>query len=116
MADSDNKFNYQDGVTLKEYFDTRFNAMDKALEIATKALNARLESMNEFREALRDQSSRMVTRAECSVMHQRSEDDIRVLQQYKAALESKASQNAVIVAILISFISVGVSIAGLILK
>lgn len=116
MSDGDGKFNYQDSVSLKEYFDSRFDAMDKALRLATDALNARLESMNEFREALRDQASRMVTRAECSVLHNRSTDDIRGLQKFQSTLEGKASQNAVILAILISTVSAGVAIAGLVMK
>lgn len=63
------------GIGLKEYVDnefkmcreiraTRLAAMDKALEMAHDTMETRLTGMNEFRETLRDQASKFITRNE----------------------------------------------------
>jgi hypothetical protein len=62
-------------VSWKEYVDTRFSdferriterfdASDDAVTKAERTMNERLNGMNEFRDALKDQSSRMATRVE----------------------------------------------------
>lgn len=56
------EFNYQDGVSLKEYVDTRFASVQRAIDKAETTLNTRLEGMNEFREAMKDQAVQMATK------------------------------------------------------
>jgi hypothetical protein len=64
-----------DELTLKEYFESRYKALedlicarlqaqDKAVELAKNSMEKRLDSMNEFRDTLKDQASRFVTRSE----------------------------------------------------
>jgi hypothetical protein len=42
----------------------RFELMDRALEVALRAMDKRLDSMNEFRSSLRDQASQFADRKE----------------------------------------------------
>jgi len=85
MADSlkvpNNSFTKEQGVTLKEFFeakvvaseakaDARFLAMEKAVDIATKTMEFRLEGMNEFRAQLTAQALTFLSRGEYSLQHQ----------------------------------------------
>ena len=80
------KLDYSEGVTLKEYFEARFEAMDKALALSQEALSSRLEHIN---------------------------DGIEELKKYKATMEGKASQSSVTVAYLVSAIGILIAIIGL---
>ena len=110
-------FTQADGVTLREYFESRFDAMDKALEISQKSNDARLERMNEFREAMKDQAGRFITREMADATRNQMLAEIRAeisticadidnLKKYQATMEGKASQTAV-------FITLGIAILGL---
>src|SRR5271165_1709808 len=48
----------------------RFNSRDRALTVALTAMDRRLEGMNEFRDALRDQTIRFLSREEYAVAHE----------------------------------------------
>jgi len=72
---NDRQLTVADGVSLRDHIDTRLAAMheynearlmamEKATDTATTQLNNRLEGMNEFRSALKDQTAQMVTRSE----------------------------------------------------
>lgn len=52
------------GITLREYFDLELSNVRKSVDIAYDSMEKRLEGMNEFRETLKDQASRFITRAE----------------------------------------------------
>lgn len=88
-------------VDMKDYVDMRFNNID-----------GRLESMNEFRGALEDQIATYITREEFC----RMEKDVRGLSEFRAAVNSKASQTSVIWAYIVSAVGMAVSILGLLLK
>lgn len=51
-------------ISLKDHFDSLLAARDKAEAEARAGMEKRLDGMNEFRDALKDQSSKFVTRAE----------------------------------------------------
>ncbi len=83
-------------VALKEYMDRRiddlaaafrerFTLNDSAIAKAERTMNERLNSMNEFRDALRDQANRMATRVEV----EKVESDVQELQRAKANLDGR---------------------------
>ena len=49
-------------VSWRDYVDSRFNASDRAVEVALDELRRRLEEMNRFREENRHQANTMVSR------------------------------------------------------
>jgi hypothetical protein len=62
-------------VPLREYLDVRFNAiesrltsMDVAVKLANANLEHRLEGINHFKDAMKDQAAKYVTRAEALAM------------------------------------------------
>lgn len=116
MSATDNRFTYKDGVTLREYIESRLEAIEKASDLAAKLLDVRLESMNEFRAAMKDQSNQYITRNECGTRKQAVDSDIRILREYKSALEGKASQLYVTITLIISVLGFILGIVGLILN
>lgn len=115
---------YADGVSLRDYFELRFNSMDKALTLSQETLEVRLERMNEFREAMQDQSSHFVTREEMALMLQRqaAENAVKLseictnvenLKTYKATMEGKASQNSVVFSAVIALIGLLLAVVSL---
>ena len=83
-------------VSLKEYIDRRIDELDQRLldrftqsdssvAKAERTMNERLNSMNEFRDALRDQANRMATRAEVEKMN----EEIQELRRAKSNLDGR---------------------------
>ena len=83
-------------VALKEYLDRRIDDLkvtiaerfmlnDSAIAKAERTMNERLNSMNEFRDALKDQAGRMATRAEV----ERVDIAVQELQRSKANLDGR---------------------------
>ena len=101
MSKLDNGFSYKDGFSLKEFFlekcrlhtedfNDRFEARDKAVDLAFHALEKRLDGMNEIREQLRAQSGTFITRVEHDVLVK----EIQELREARAKLEGKADQSS----------------------
>lgn len=116
MSQEDNGFTYRDGVSLREYLESRISAIEKASDLAAKLLDVRLESMNEFRAAMKDQSSQFINRNEYEARRQTVDGDIRTLREYKAALEGKASQFFAIITLVVALLSLFIGLAGIILR
>ena len=55
-------------VTLKEHIETRLDALDKALNLAEKSMEKRLEGMNAFREQINKIEGTLVTRKELDLI------------------------------------------------
>jgi hypothetical protein len=108
-----------DMVTLKEHLETRLDALDKSIAVATQALEKRLSGMNEFRDTLRDQAARFVTRDEVTAQIARMSDlasaeraamrdQIKLLQTFVDKSEGKAS----LISVYIGYV---IGIAGIVI-
>jgi len=95
-------------VSLKEYVDTLFAEKQRAIDKAENSMNTRLEGMNEFRNTLKDQAGKFVTREEIGITLRRLNEDVRGLEKKSAQAEGKASQSSAIFAAV-------VALAGLVL-
>ena len=82
----------------------------KSTDLATSLLDKRLDTMNEFRQALKDQQATFVSRSEFEILHQRIIEDIRILREAKATTEGKASMASVYISYLIALIALAISI------
>lgn len=69
-------------VTLRHYVEQRFEQHQRALDLATQAMEKRLDGMNEFRQSLRDQSVLFLTRAEYDGKHEALRARIAALERY----------------------------------
>ena len=108
--------NRGDFVSLREYLESRIFAVEKAIEVANVAMKERLFGMNEFRDTLKDQASRFVTRDEVDVKLETIHRQLKELQLAKAELEGKASQSQANIIFVIAVIGLVLSGIGLFLK
>jgi len=102
-------------VGLKEHFESRLIAIEKSTDLAANLIDKRLESMNEFRDALRDQTARFVTRDELDLKILRLADEVGNLKTFRDRLEGKASAQSVYIAYGIAVIGLALSIISLLL-
>lgn len=113
-------------VSLKEHFEMRFNALDKALELAQKTNDIRLAGMNEFRDAMNDQSGKFITRIEADAHREKSVAEIRlelssicaevkILNAYMNNEQGKATQSSVYIAYIVAAIGIILSVVGILL-
>ena len=113
--------NKAEGVAIKDYIDTmfklasagvqeQFTAICKEVTTAERVLNTRLESMNEFRQAMTDQASNYVTKEEYRLAHKPLEDGIREARQFMATHQGRASQNQVLLAYALAVLSMIIGI------
>ena len=98
--------------SLKEYFEAKLSAQNKAVQKAEIAMDSRLQGMNEFRQSLADQSATMMPRSEYTVQHASLTEKIDSLALRIAALENidkgkKASQTGLGALATIIIIAVG---------
>jgi hypothetical protein len=73
-----------------DFFMAKIEAIAEATRLQAKALEAKFESVNEFRGALTDLQQSYVTRLE----HEAVLKDIRDLRESRSELAGKASQNS----------------------
>jgi hypothetical protein len=109
-------------ITLKEYVDTKFCYLDRAMETNNKNLELRLASLNEIRDALRDRDATFITKVEFNAILTRLEGcingletDIRSLRESRSLLEGKASQSSVNIAMIISVVSLLIGLVGILM-
>lgn len=92
---------------LERYVDEKFSAQALAVDMARNTMDKRLDGMNEFREALRDQASKMMTRSEYAVNHEKFRDELTKLTRSMERMEGKASQTSF-------YITAGIAIISLV--
>ncbi|HOW77915.1 MAG TPA: hypothetical protein PK406_00555 [Verrucomicrobiota bacterium] len=101
-----------DPATQRE-LDLRLAAMEKALDLARKQLEQRLDAMNEFRAQLRDQNATFVTRTEYEIIVQQLRESVRSLELSRAELQGKASQESVARAQIMGVIGIVIGLLGI---
>jgi hypothetical protein len=145
VGQTDGKFEFKDGVSLRDYFDSQINDLRRSIVVAQVAMERRLEGMNEFRESLRDQNTTLARKEELEGIRRQSQNDlesirgrlnncvtasehqlicdrldklevrINSLEQFKAEMGGKASQSSVSQALLISGIGILIGIVSIVL-
>ena len=97
-------------VLLKE----KVESLEKSFVSSNHSLDKRLETMNEFRESLKDQTKNYFTKPEHELYVQSVEKDLRMLRESKATLEGKASERSVVFTMVVAIIGIVLSFASLI--
>ena len=102
-------------ITIKEYVERIVDDLEKRIEQARVTMEKRLDSMNEFRDALKDQSAKSPTREEMSSELDSIRKDVKSLISFKDSLEGKASQEDVNKANRNAFIGIAIGFIGLLM-
>ena len=107
---------YNDGVSIRDYVDLRFEEAQRAIDKAEASMRERLAGMNEFRDQLKDQAGRFVTRDEMNIIITKQAEDIKALQKISDRAEGKASQNAMLFAIAMALIGLVLGVLNLFVR
>jgi hypothetical protein len=110
----DNGYKTNTIVSLRDYVDTRLLSLEKATESARVAMERRLDGMNEFRDALRDQASLMITRREMMSELDPIKRELQDSRDFRVTLQAKASQQSVYITLLIALASLVINIVKLV--
>ena len=102
-------------VSLKEYFEMRIAALEKAVDVATVALERRLNLLNESRDTIGDISARNVTKEAFEAFKARVTDDIDSLNMTRAELRGKANQSQVNIAMMFSVLGLIIGAMGIVI-
>lgn len=100
-------------VSLKEFFLALLAELEKRIEVSRVGMEKRLDGMNEFRDALRDQNNNSPTRTEMDAKLDALEKELKALNTFKDNMDGKASQNSVLFFGLIAILSLVISIVKL---
>jgi hypothetical protein len=114
MSIKNGEFNWRESVSLRDYFETvlrelkeqfredvrdlkgsfddKLEAQDKALELAQRIMDKRLDSMNEFREQLKNAEGSFMTRSVYDARHELLQKQVDDLRLKGAEIDGKASQ------------------------
>ena len=106
----------EDGVSLKEYIISLIDGVKESVNVAREAMDKRLNGMNEFRDTLKDQASRFVTRDEVNTKIDNMASQLEELKLNKAMLEGKASQSSATTALIFGIVGVILSVVGLVMS
>ena len=124
----------KESITLKEYFCTKLGDLkalicaeldtiralrqsDKeALETAKSAMEERLNKMNEFRDAIKDQNANFVTKPEFEARIDSVCKDIVEFKEFIAAINAKADQKQVDRLTIVSIISIVIALVSVIIN
>lgn len=116
----------RDGVSLKEYIDTRIESVEQqhrymvaaqaaALETARVNLEKRLDALNELRSMVSDSQQLFVLKGEYRQAHETVTANINRLNIYEATLAGKATQKQVSWAVAFSCFTLLLSLVSIIL-
>jgi hypothetical protein len=91
-------------------------AAERNTQFASEVLERRLDMLNEFRTAMKDQAAGFFTRAEHSLYMESVASDLRSLREWRSELKGMASQSSVNVALLISLLSLFIGSVSILLR
>lgn len=83
---------------LDRRYQQRFELNDSAIAKAERTMNDRLNAMNEFRDALRDQANRMATRVEVEALS----EQVNAIRRDKANMDGRLAVLAFVISTLVS--------------
>jgi hypothetical protein len=101
-----------DWVSLRDYVDARFNALQLAIEKQDVASEHRFTSINEFRAVLGDQQRTFINRRE----HDALLDRVTVLERGAANSAGKNSGITVVWGVIVSVVLIAIAVAEFIWK
>jgi hypothetical protein len=103
-------------VSLRDYFESTIADHRRSVEQAKEQMEKRLDGMNEFREQLKDQAAKFITRDEMMVGRQAILEEIKGLRHLADLSEGKASNKMMMITTGIASAGVIIGLLGVILS
>ena len=100
---------------LEKLFDLQLREIDNKTQLAKESMELRLASMNEFRETLRDQSSRLLSRDEYVADSKNVHNDLMAFRDFMVSMKAVASQRSMYVAVIVAVLSLLTSAGAVLL-
>jgi hypothetical protein len=91
MPESSDAQNHRDIVSLRDYIESRLDAIRSTMQATDKTVEARLLAMNELREQINAERGHYLPRSEHEAIHKSLDEDIRSLRESRSELAGKAS-------------------------
>jgi hypothetical protein len=92
--------------SVEELVETKLKAIEEARRLALSSMEKRLDGMNEFRQSLNDMRSSYITRETYDSRHEAIMKEVDELRLFRAAIDSKASQNSVYISYVVSALAI----------
>lgn len=108
-------FSQDDGITLREYFEALLADLKTQIEYSRIGMEKRLDGMNEFRGALKDQTDKMMPREEYYIQHENLIREIKTLNTFKDEMKGAASRADVNRSTAFGVMGIVIGIIGIIL-
>jgi len=119
MSRKDNNFDYEDGVSLKEYFEKVFavekEATAKALKLQSSENNRRLDLLNGEATRLVAMQATYLPRETHDLQYKVLADKVNSLELSRAEIKGKADQTTVNITLTIAVIGLILSAIGIII-
>lgn len=96
--------------SLREFLIHQLQNIKEQTNDRSVSMEKRLEGMNEIRNAMKDQASRLLDRKEFESYKEAADKDIRMLRESKAELGGKADQSSVTRIFVVSIIGTVISV------
>ena len=114
-------------VAPKEYIDLQVSHLQskveiqmdssaKALILAQERLNSRLDTMNEFREAMSDQAKTFIPRTEHAAIENRINTQLQELRDFRISMDAKADKGSVDRVLWFALIGVVIGVLNIVLR
>jgi len=103
-------------LAIERAFDVRFQTLSNTTRDVAASMDKRLEGMNEFRSALKDQMAMFFTRTEHEAFLKVVDADLRMLRESRAEISGKASQSHLNLSFVVGVTGIIVGLSGLIIE
>lgn len=96
--------------TLKDYFDTRFDALDKAVTKQEDSNNEKFRNSNEFRSSLEDQQRTFMPRTEAEAINKTFTSRLEIMEAELNRIKAEKSGGSATIAYMIAIVSTVIAI------
>jgi hypothetical protein len=115
MTDGDSSDrNHRDIVTLRDYLEAQMKAIRDTMGATDRAMDVRLEAMNELRDQINRERGSYIPRAEHDAVHKSIEEQVSSLMMSRAEMHGKASMASVYWTGIVSFMSLLLAVISIV--
>ena len=116
MNDTTTDRNHRDIVTLRDYLESQIAAIKDTMNATDRAMEVRLEAMNELRDQINRERGSYIPRAEHDAVHKSIDEQVSSLMMSRAEMHGKASMASVYWTGIVSFMSLLLAVISIVVS